>query len=156
MKLTREQEKETRERNIFREFVYKSELPIDPGSIESQKCPQPDILCSHHQDGFIAFELFEFCSEDIAIAVTKLKKDKKDHVIIRTASPSKKLKEKLKKEYQTNYPIELLCYTNGRTCEPDDVLLENMRPIIDMNNGQFRRIWLFGNKCHIAWQAIQK
>src|ERR1700730_14109847 len=41
------------------------------------------------------------------------------------------------------------CYTDGRTVSWDQLIKEEIRPLIDMDNGQFRRIWLLGDQCHL-------
>jgi hypothetical protein len=73
---------------------------------------------------------------------------------VRSSGPSwEVLRKKLKKQYQTEYQVELLCYTAGRTVDADDGIIEKIRRLIDMNTGQFRRIWLLGDQCHLVWQA---
>ena len=71
---------------------------------------------------------------------------------VRSADPSRDvLRKKLKKKYHTEYPVELLCYTAGRTISPDDVILAEIRLLIEANSGEFRRVWLFADRCHLVW-----
>lgn len=145
-----EEEKAERERAVFQAFIKASGLKIDPESVESCKPPRPDIVCFQENDGNIAFELVEICAQDLASKISAIKKE--EFGFVRSNDPSRDvLQKKLKKHYETEHPIELLCYTAGRTISPDDVILAAIHPMIDMNNGQFRRIWLLGDQCHLVW-----
>jgi hypothetical protein len=147
--------KAERERLVFKSFIKtktfieKSGLQINPRTVESCKPPKPDIVCyCQKKEDKVAFELVEICAEDIARSTSAIDKEV---IYIRSRNPSRDvLRKKLKKRYQIEFPIELLCYT-GRTISPDIVILEAIRPIIDMDNGQFRRIWLLGDQCHLVW-----
>ena len=157
-----EAEKAARERRVVQTliknqtFIEKSRLQICSGSVEGCKPPKPDILCCEKKGGKVAFELVEICAEDIARVTSAIGKEEVGEVVyVRSRDPSRDvLHNKLKKRYQTEYPIELLCYTSGRIISPDIVILEAIRPIIDMDNGQFRRIWLLGDRCHLVWPSI--
>src|ERR1700691_6075469 len=108
-----EEEKAARERLVFQAFIKASGLPISPESVESRKPPEPDILCVHEGDGKLAFELVEICAEDIARKLSAIGKEK--FGFLRSADPSRDvLQKKLKKNYRTEYPVDLLCYTSGR------------------------------------------
>jgi hypothetical protein len=105
LKMNKEAEKAARERGVFHDFIKKSGLPINPKSVESCCPPKPDILCFQEDEGNVAFELAEICDPDIARIIAQgggatLASDPSGYVI----------REKLKKHYQTEYPVELLCY----------------------------------------------
>ncbi len=151
-KMNAEKEKAMRERLVFQTFVKESGLPINSESVESRKPPEPDILCLHKNDGKLAFELVEICAEDIARKISAI--DKEEFGFVRSADPSRDvLRKKLKKNYRTEYPIDLLCYTSGRTISPDAVIIAAVRPLIETNIGEFRRVWLLGDRCHLVWPA---
>ncbi len=61
------------------------------------------------------------------------------------------LRTKLSKNYRTDAPIELVCYT-GRTAVPNDLSLITLRDVTDNEGtGPFRRIWFFGDKtCEVV------
>jgi hypothetical protein len=149
-KMNAEEEKATRERLVFRTFLKESGLQISPKSIESRKPPEPDILCVHENDGTLAFELVEICAEDIARKISAIGSE--EFGFVRSADPAGDvLRKKLKKNYRTEYPVDLLCYASGRTVSPDSVILAAIRPLIETNSGKFRRVWLFGDRCYLAW-----
>jgi hypothetical protein len=149
--------KKKRERLVFKTFIEtktfieKSGSQIISETVESPEPPEPDIVCfCQKKEGKVAFELVELCAEDIARAISAISKG--GLIYIRTEDPSRDvLRAKLKERYQTKSPVELLCYKAGRTVSPDTVILEEIRPIIDMDNGQFERIWLLGDQCHLVW-----
>jgi len=144
-----EEDKTMREMRVFKAFIKSSGLQISPESAESRKPPEPDILCVHEIDGKLAFELVEICAEEIARKLSAIGKE--EFGFVRSADPSRNiLRKKLKKNYRTEHPIDLLCYT-GRTISSDDEILVTVRPLIETNRGQFRRVWLFGDRCHLVW-----
>ena len=145
-----EEKKANRERSVFIEFLKASELPVDTASVESRRPPEPDILCSHREEGKIAFELAEICSPEIPRTVATM--DETGVAYIRTADTSLYIvSQKLKKRYSTEHPIALLCYTAGRSNTPDDVILPTIRPALVANQGQFRRVHLLGDAYHLVW-----
>jgi hypothetical protein len=145
-----EEEKAIRERLVFHTFLKSSGLPIRPESIESRMPPEPDILCVHENDGKLAFELVEICAEDVARKVSAARRGQ-EFGFVRSADPSEDvLRKKLEKNYDTPCPVELLCYTSGRTISPDAVILAALRPMLETNSGKFRRVWLLGDLCHLV------
>lgn len=150
-----EAEKQMRERLVFQKFMMACDLTIDPNGIESRSPPEPDILYTSLNGEKIAFELTEMCSEEIAEAISKdLRKDlrSEDFTYVRTSDPSVRiLTDKLSKTYASEYPIELLCYTNGRTVSPDSFVIERVRYLLRLDKGQFRRIWFWGKEVHLLY-----
>lgn len=146
-----EEKKAMRERLVFQTFIEESGLRVRPKSIiESRKPPEPDILCVHENDGTLAFELVEICAEDIARKVSAIGRE--EFGFVRSADPSLDvLRKKLQKNYRTEYPVDLLCYTSGRVVSPDAVILATIRPLIETISRKFRRIWLLGDRCHLVW-----
>ena len=150
--MTSEQIKANREMRVFLEFIRKSEIEID-GAPEGRPPPEPDILCKHRGRGFCAFELVELCDQEIAHTTAKLIDSGGGMAFMCNEDPSAKLvRSKIEKKYQTNHPIELLCYTGGRLVTPDDVIIPTIREIIEAHGfGQFRRIRLLGEEvCEVV------
>jgi hypothetical protein len=52
-----DQSKASREMQVFPKFLQKSELPIGRDSVENRTPAEPDILCRHKEQSFIAFEM---------------------------------------------------------------------------------------------------
>ena len=61
-----------------------------------------------------------------------------------TSSPTAILKRKLKKTYATDMPIELLCYSDGRLVDTDDMLRPRIEAIANGDTNPFRRVWFHG------------
>jgi hypothetical protein len=148
--MNREAAKAKRERVVFKAFITASGLKIDPESVESRTPPEPDIVCFQENEGIIAFELVEVCAEDLAQKISAIGKGE-EFGFVRSCDPSWViLRNKLQKYYRIEYPVELVCYV-GKTVSPDDQIIATIRPMINMNNGQFRRVWLLGDRCHLVW-----
>jgi hypothetical protein len=142
-----EQEKSVIELSVFDEFIQKSGLPITPASIKKNfGQSEPDITCELLGDGLVAFELVEICDSELAEKLVFVQSGGEFSPNSFNNPSHKIICKKLGKSYRTNLPIELLCYTNGRVAPPDDVLLAEIRSACDKSSGQFRRIWLLGEK----------
>jgi len=146
-----EEEKTVRKSLVFQTFLKVSGLRINPESIESRIPPEPDILCLHESDGKLAFELVEICAEGVAQRISAAR-DGEEFGFVRSSDPSAgALRKKLGKNYLTAFPVDLLCYTAGRTISPDAVILAAVRPLMETSSGKFRRVWLLGDRCHLVW-----
>lgn len=135
---------------VFMRFLEASRLPIDPSSIEKRSPPEPDILCTHRSEGTTAFELVEMCDPRLARSSAKASDG-----YLRTSDPSANIiSKKLRKKYQTDAPIELLCYTAGRIVTPDNVILPTIKSYLRSWRHTFRRAWLLGRKgIYVVWDA---
>jgi hypothetical protein len=130
---------------IFKEFVSHSNLPIILDSIEKRTPPEPDILCKNHSGETVAFELVEICDRNMASVMARPEKENISY--IRTSDPSLEIiQKKLKKKYETQFPINLLCYTHGRVVSPDSFIIEVITPFFDEIEHQFKQAWLYGRK----------
>lgn len=148
-----ESDKGNKEIEIFNRFVKLSKLPIDLSSIEKRMPREPDILCTHLQEGPLAFELAEICDPNLASSISNTKYA--DIQVFWTSDPSLKIvRKKLKTSYTTIYPRELLCYTDGRVVTTDDVIIPTIRPAIESFHGEFRRVWLLGENLHVVWEIV--
>ena len=151
--MTNEEAKAHRERQVFLEFVRQSALPIDADTIEGRRPPEPDIYCMLGGQG-AAFELAELCNSDLAKEVSRLKKTGGDGQFMMLDDPTPQVfLKKIGKSYRSNHPVELLAYTDGILVTPDDVIIPVLQDLIRTHGcGQFRRVWLLGEKtcCEIA------
>ncbi|WP_018294846.1 hypothetical protein [Mariprofundus ferrooxydans] len=141
-----EQDKAKIELAVFGEFVQRSALAVDPASIRKPGAEsEPDIFCTLINEGQVAFELVEICSSDIAATISKIRLG--GTAVLSTSDPTSEIiRRKLHKTYKTGLPIELLCYTNGRTVSPDDQIVEGLRQWVGSIEGPFRKVWLLGEK----------
>jgi len=145
-----EQAKGQTEVATFLRFLELSQLAIDPDSVEKRSPPEPDILCTHQSEGQIAFELVEMCDPLLAKSIAEA-----SDRYLRTSDPSPRIiSKKLRRKYQTDAPIELLCYTAGRIVTPDNVILPAIKPYLRSWRNVFRRAWLLGRKgVYVVWNA---
>lgn len=142
--MTSEHDKGLRELAVFRAFLDASRLPVDRASIEKRYPPEPDIFCMHLAHGGLAFELVELCDPNIAQLIAEARDGKDD--AIWTSDPSGFiLRKKLRRNYETKFPIHLVCYTDGRIVTPDDVALSNLRPILESLHGVFEQAWFLAS-----------
>lgn len=140
--MTSEHEKGEHEIAVFLRFLEASQLPIDPNSVEKRSPPEPDIRCRHRSEGNIAFELVELCDPNLAKSIATA-----SEVYLRTSDPSPTIiSKKLHCKYNSDAPVELLCYTAGRIITPDNVILPVIRPYLRSWRHVFRRAWLLGHK----------
>jgi hypothetical protein len=150
--MSSEAEKSEREIAVFRDFARVAGLGIDESSVRKRVPPEPDLLCVVEGEGPVAFELVELCDPNLA----KVFADplRPGNEFIRTSDPSPGIvRNKLRKTYKTEHPIELLCYTDGRVITPADVILPSIRPYLGSFRHVFRRAWLFcDNKAFTVWQ----
>jgi hypothetical protein len=152
-----EEDKAKVELEIFHEFVTKRNLPFDlqtARKLDPNK-KEPDILCKHEHDGYIAFELVEICDPKLAQVKSQANKEDVGGVeFFWTSDPSGLiLSKKLNKNYHVGYPVELLCYTAGRVVTSDDVIIPTILPLLDSKRGAFRRVWLLGTEgAWLVWE----
>lgn len=147
----KEQEKQANEKLAFKKFLKAQGLSFDDKLIENRRPPEPDILYRLSPTQQIAFELAEICSWELPHAAAKSVKDNSS-ISTWTSDPSYEIvKKKLSKRYKTPYLIELVCYTNGRVVSWDDLIIRSIQRL-DMDTGQFVKIWLVGkNKIYLLF-----
>ena len=149
-----EEQKAEVELAVFREFVSKAAISIDPESVRKPGTQsEPDIFCTLSSGEQVAYELVEICSSDIAATLSKLRNG--GSTALATSDPTERtLRQKLHKTYRTTLPIELLCYTNGRTVSPDDLIHSEAQRWANAIDGPFRKVWLLGEKgVYEVWSA---
>lgn len=148
-----EHTKSNREIEAFRRFISASRIRIDPATIEKREPPEPDILCTHLEEGPLAFELVEICDSNLAEFMATVTEG--GAYYMRTTDPSAKIiRKKLRRRYQTDYLVELLCYTDGRVITPANVILPTIRPYLASWKSIFRRAWLLNRgEVYQVWSA---
>ena len=148
-----EQQKGELELQIFRRFLAVASLPYDAKTAKKRNPPEPDILCAHVKEGPVAFELVEICDPNFAQSVFLAPKGGPTY--LRTTDPTQHvLRKKIRRKYQTDYPIELLCYTQGRVITPINVIVPRMRAVLHSSRTPFRCAWLFSrNQVQQVWSV---
>ena len=120
---------------------------------------EPDvILCLVTDKGHVAFEIKEMCDEPIAKVVSDLRKTNDDEPkFLRPGYAVQDIAIKTRnKKYRTNYPVELLFYTDGRFLLPPDVIIPRIRLLFENDHHLFRRVWFMGQPgetCECVYQA---
>lgn len=145
--------KDDEEVAVFSSFAEAAKLSLDLRTVKKRQPPEPDIRAWLESEGPVAYELTELCDPDLARLIAK--PEEAHGAFLWTADPSSRIvKKKLLMQYQTDCPVELLCYTNGPIVTPDDVLIPTLRSLLECRSGCFRRAWLFGETgAHEIWSA---
>ena len=138
--------KSQRELSVFQEFIERSDLVVDPDSIDKRSPPEPDILCRVRGEGHVAFELKEICDSNIAKVCSDIQRAKSDESpYLRSGNPVCNLVKKTRnKNYVSEFPIELLMYTDGRVICAPDTMIPAIQRAFDNNRHQFRCVWFMG------------
>ena len=141
--MSSEADKAQVELRVFADFIALARVPIQLASVEKRAPPEPDLLCRHETEGKVAFELVELCDPNLARALANPRLDAGGVEYIRTSDPSWSIVlKKLRKKYETDYPVELLCYTDGRIITPPDVIRPTLEPLLGSYRHTFSRAWL--------------
>ena len=145
-------DKARREREVFRDFAQRCGLSIVSGSIENREPSQPDIYCEIEGEGPMAFELVEFANDSMAEEIAHVRKHPEDSgkKYIRGGEVMPILAKKFaKRNYESSCPIDLICYTDGHTGLPPNVLIPQMRTCIKEHpgTGPFRGVWFMSEDC---------
>jgi len=85
----------------------------------------------------------EICNEDIAREI----KNPSGQAFWTSSRLRETTKKKLSRSYETEYPVELLLYVNGREITPDNVLIPKLKSILRSTKTpktKFKRIWFLG------------
>ena len=142
---SKDAKKAERERKVFLLFAAENQWPVDDGLVESRLKPEPDILY-HGADGCVAFELAEIWDSWLAAIRARASAHGVGSAVIWTTDSTEYIvRSKLNKQYNSQFPIELLCYVSGRTVSPDDLICYAIKSeLAKADTILFRRIWLFG------------
>jgi hypothetical protein len=141
--MSSEADKAQVEFRVFAEFIALARLPIRMESVKKRLPPEPDLLCCHEREGKVAFELVELCDSNLARALSDPRPSAGGVEYVRTSDPSWAIVlKKLRTKYDTNYPIELLCYTNGRIITPSNVIRPTLETLLGSYRHTFCKAWL--------------
>jgi hypothetical protein len=136
--------KAAHEVKIFLEFIEKSRLPIDPHTVESRNPQEPDIRCIDSTAGPRAFELVQLTDPQLAQDIARQRTGEEAQFHWTADSTEAVYRGKVTKRYETDGPIELLCYA-ALTGSPDDLVIATLEDAIDrLGFGQFERVWFLG------------
>lgn len=148
MRNSREGDKEARDVRVFEAFaayaVHRG-LRVRPGSVESRRPREPDILCHVTHEGPVAFELVELVDsnlrEEESVAI---RKNRAASATWTADTTMEMIRRKLfEKAYETPHPMELLAWASPMITPPDvwvpsfDADLRALRAM-----SGFRRIWV--------------
>lgn len=143
--MSSEEAKAIHEVEIFSNFLSAAKVYPPPESIEKRKPPEPDILCEFSTGDALAFELVEICDPNLAAAFSNPFDDR--IVYVRTSDPTARIiRKKLSKEYSTDGPVELLCYTAGRTATPPSLIAGIARLYACSVRHRYRKVWLYSRR----------
>ena len=137
--------------SIFKKFLAASKLPIIELSVKKCFPPEPDILCEHKTEGVIAFELVEICDFNMAQSISNM-----NEKYLWTTDPTDSIiTKKIKKTYITSYPVNLLCYVDGRVVTPDNIIVLKIKHLFSSEVHSFSRVWLLGKSgsSYDVWAA---
>ncbi len=148
MASTKDEIKAANERNQFLEFARCLVLNVNTESVQSRPKPEPDILFTD-QEQTVAFELVEICNETIAHHIGAFIADQiVSGPSVLTSDPTPVIvRRKLKKTYKTEFPVELLCYWDGRANSSDAQVLHAIKNELEGAPAHpYRKIWYFGER----------
>ncbi|MBL0304435.1 MAG: hypothetical protein IPQ23_22540 [Cytophagaceae bacterium] len=142
--MTSEESKAKAEREVFLEFVQMAGLPVVPGSVESRRPPEPDILCRYVHGEQVAFELVDLVDEDLARVTAQAIQGQGPGGTWFADPTLERVRVKLvEKRYQSPFPIELLAY-GDETMDPKSIWMpkfeQRLRDLVDASS--FRRLWV--------------
>ena len=147
-----EYKKGLREVEVFMLFLKASMIDEDQSRVQKRSPPEPDILCHFRNGETVAFELVELCDPNLAKAFADPLNPANQY--IRTSDPSGSIfQKKIGRIYETPYPIELLCYADGRIATPTDVIIPTAKRELQGCSHIFRRAWLLRRaSIHLLWE----
>jgi hypothetical protein len=134
----KDESKAKNERECFAEFLKIVGWPVDFVSFESRNAPAPDILCTLNGKS-VAFELLSVTQGEFLQPLTNAQIIYPDETTLK-----RNLLKKLRTEYESNFPIELLIYYRNSMATNDLNLIDTQEVLWNNSYDQFRRIWYLG------------
>ena len=147
---SQEEQKAQRERDCFTAFLKSFGHSVEAARFESRKPPEPDIVY-YAKTETIAFELVEICDPNMARMGAALAKTGGVQSVWTSDPTLGVIEQKFSKTYQTDWPLELLCYFNDRLIPPDDQVCDQILEIANRSELKFRRIWYCGAARHCVY-----
>jgi hypothetical protein len=126
------------ERDSFANFLQAVGWPVDELNIESRLSPEPDILYTLGTES-CAFELLSVTQSEFVQPVVNAQMIYPGPTTLR-----ENLEKKLKGNYVSKFPIELIIHYRIAMSTTDIVLLDTQEVLWNFNHDSFRRIWYFG------------
>ena len=124
-------------------FVKRLGVDDQWASCESRPEREPDLLCYHRVDGFVAWELVAVTDPRIAELCSL--GDRASRNALWTTDPTEKIiRKKLGRKYNTTHPIELLVYSDGLLISTDDMIVPTIKMLSKSIQSPFRKIWFMG------------
>lgn len=136
-------DKQSRELSSFRAFIERADLEFDASTATNRDPPEPDILCLDKNRRPHAFELVELCDSEIAELYGKRALPAVSTMFVGGPDFSK-VERKLTNNYVTEATCHLLCYSDGRTAVPDDILIAELMEIDFSEQSNFHDVWFMG------------
>jgi|GEM_PF-3946156 len=97
----------------------------------------------HAQRGHVAFELVAIT--DPLIAQVNAGHAKAGEFAFTTADPTERIiRKKLKRKYETTYPLELLIYNDLLVITPEDAIISTVLSWVGSLQHPFSRVWFMG------------
>ena len=127
-------------------FIAAEKYPIDSASIEKLVGPsKPDFSCRTAGGESFAFEVTSLCAEELARMIARAGQE--ETAACWTGDPTERIvRNKMHKNYDTELPLELLCYWDGRTISTDEMIIPTIERIANSEPNPFRRVWYHGEK----------
>jgi hypothetical protein len=137
------------ERQAFEQFLSCLNVAFSRDSIQSRIPPEPDILF-RGANGNVSFEIMQVCSAEMKQDEARLLQGGRSKAVWCGDPNWDVFGEKLRHDYKSSHPVELLCYLNAGTPMPLSEVRNRLQTEIDCSTANFfRRIWLFGeNSVH--------
>jgi|SRR5678815_3326083 hypothetical protein len=147
--MSSESEKEEQERLLLIHFLDRAGLPVNRGSIEKLKGNNmPDFRCRDFEGKQLAFEITIPHSDGLGKLIADGIKGKAPEVIWTSAEDIKRLlRQKLSKNYNTDFPINLVLSWTNAVVDTDDDMREHLAEVIDRaDRNPFAQIWYDGEE----------
>jgi hypothetical protein len=139
-----EDQKNRTERAALERLLDAAKLPIERSSIRKLTGnSQPDFACYDTVGHERAFEMTEICAEEVAELVAR-----PEIGSAWSADPTERVvRNKMRKKYETELPIDLVCYWGGRTVSTDDMILPTIEHVVNsVSEHPFSHIWYLGEE----------
>jgi hypothetical protein len=149
--MNKEARKSTYERSVFTAFLERSGLQLDRSSIQTGKAAlrEPDLLCTTLDGKRIGFELARLTDPHLARAMRRRNPENGSYV---RTSPSNGIpRDKFRKTYRVEFPVELLLYTEHPMPTPENVLLPTIEPMCRTRH-RFSKIWFMGRSIKLLYE----
>lgn len=144
--------KDAAERAAFQQFAQQLGEVESWISVDSTNPPKPDLLCVHQDRGTVAFELVAITDPTIA----RVNAGYSDSGVADycTSDPTERIiRNKLSREYESSFPVELLVYNDLLTITPDEIIVEIAINLLRSEDHPFQKAWFMGEfESKLIWR----